>query len=156
MKVTGIFRGYDDIDAAIMELSDLGIKSKNVYISAFQDTDFGSEFAKELAGIDLDKYNKDRIDSGIKDYNPLNNQLFVAGAALINATNPSGSRLFSGEPDGANIESVSTGIFDTQSKETEKHYNKYVVSVPCIDNAAANTIAIRLRNSGAENVSIEL
>lgn len=51
MKVIGIFRSYDDIEAAILAMSDLGITSRNVSISGFSDTDFNSEYAKELSTL---------------------------------------------------------------------------------------------------------
>lgn len=156
MKITGFFRSYDDIDAAIMNMSDLGVKSGNVYISAFQDTDFGSEYAAELVLDSIGERYNDRSDNGNFDYEPVRNELFTAGAALINSTTQSSSELFySNAPDGADIESVSGNALSVGVRNVEKHYNKYKITIPCNNQNTADAIAIRLRNCGAEKVNIE-
>jgi len=155
MKITGIFRNYDDIDAAILQMSDIGIRARNVYVSGFSDTDFNAEFASELAFGDLKNHLNDRSDSGINDYNPMRNKIFAAGAALISATETTSTDLFSANaPDGGNFEAVSLNAFTGDEKFSGKRYNKYVAAVVCRDSSLASTVAERLRNSGAENVVI--
>jgi len=154
MKVTGIFRSYDDIDAAVLRMADLGVFSRNVTVSGFSDTDFSTEFASEYAACDLDSYANGRKGTNMYDYNPMKNRVFAAGASLIVATQPSSSKLFSGEPNGANVEAISLNALSGDERTKHKHYNKYVAAVACRTPQKADMIAERLRNCGAENVVV--
>lgn len=155
MKVIGIFRNYDAIDAAILKMADLDIHSRNVFVSGFSDTDLKTEFGTELTFDNPHNVLSDRSDAITNDYNPMQNKLFAAGAALITATESTNTDINPLAPDGGSFEAVSLNAFTGDNKFSGKHYNKYIASFSCNNRTKASAIAQRLRNSGAENVVIQ-
>lgn len=155
MKVIGIFRSYDDIEAAILAMSDLGITSRNVSISGFSDTDFNSEYAKELTALNSSLVSDLESRTSSTEYNPMSNKLFAAGAALITATESVGGDLFATPPDGGAYECGSFDAFTGDNKIGSRQYNKFNATFFCPNRKIGAAVSQKLRNCGAEHVFTE-